>query len=100
MSIPAKLAMHQVNLKVGPIIAKMMMVSVNVMSLRCRNRGSGDARPVDDLSGELLVYPSDLLLPGAYCALALLCSGSRADDPYLIYGNDDHLVIVVSEFCY
>jgi hypothetical protein len=64
MSIPAKLAMHQVNMKVGPIIAKMMMVSENVMSVRCRNRGSGDARPVDDLSGELLVYPSDLLLPG------------------------------------
>jgi hypothetical protein len=27
----------------------------------------------------------------------LLCSGSRADDPYLIYGDDDHLVVVVSE---
>jgi hypothetical protein len=66
------------------------------MSLRCRNRGSGEARPVDDLSGELLVYPSDLLLPGGLPCLALLCSGSRADDPNLFYGDDDHLVSVVS----
>jgi hypothetical protein len=55
-------------------------------------------RLVDDLSGELLVYPSDLWLPG--CAVALLCSGSRADDHYLIYGDNDRLVSVVSEFCY
>jgi hypothetical protein len=73
-----------------------MMVSENVMSLWCRNHGSGDARPVDGLSGELLVYPSDLLLPCGLSCLALLCFGSRADDPYIIYGDDDHLVSVVS----
>jgi hypothetical protein len=37
-----------------------------------------------------------------YLAVALLCSGSRDDEPYLIYGDDDHLVGVGCgiEFCY
>jgi hypothetical protein len=49
---------------------------------------------VDD--GELLVYP--LSISGSLAAL--LCSGSQVDDPYLIYGDDDHLVSLVSKFYY
>jgi hypothetical protein len=51
MSIPAKLALHQFNLKVGPMHHReddgkgQRMLSVNVKSLRCRNRGGGDAPP-------------------------------------------------------
>jgi hypothetical protein len=75
MSIPAKLDLHQVNLKVGPIMGK-MMAKVNGCS-QWMSRAYGAAtvvavtlRLVDDLSGELLVYPSDLWLSGG-----LLCCG-------------------------
>jgi hypothetical protein len=74
------------------------MVSVNITSLLV----AVTLGLVDDLSGELLVYPSDLWLGSQlyYRAVALLCSGSLADDPYLIYGDDDHLVSVASELYY
>jgi hypothetical protein len=54
---------------------------------------------VNDLFGELLHYP---FISGSWTILSLplLYSDSRADDPYLIYGDDDHLVGLVSKFCY
>ena len=41
-----------------------------------------------DLSGELLVYLYNPWL----CFVAVLCSGYRAGDAYLNYGDDDLLV--------
>ena len=103
MSIPDNLAKHQDNLQVGPIIAN-MMAKVNGRSYwaswahRAATAVLVTPILVDDLFGELLVYHLDLWLPSHvdHRAMASLCNRVWDDDPCLIYGDDDHMVTVVS----